>query len=61
MKIDQQVKNDISFLLSFVDYLDVESVPNGLSPEFYLTLSADSDRVLVARLKQIRERYGIEI
>ena len=54
-----EVAQDVKFLMSFVDYLNVEDVPEGLDPTFYITCSQSGDEGIASRIKIIREKYGI--
>lgn len=58
---EEQIKNDIKFLLSFAPAETPEQVSPGLSPMFYITGSYEADKELAAKIAEIRERYGIEI
>ena len=58
---DKQVCEDIKFLMSFVDYINVEDVPVGLGPMFYITLTQSGDERLASRVREIRERYGLNL
>jgi len=55
----EDVAQDVKFLMSFVDYLNVEDVPEGLDPTFYITCSQSGDEGIASRIKIIREKYGI--
>lgn len=46
---------DVKFLLSFAPKDTPESVPKGMSPEFYLTLDYDDEVKLAERVERIRQ------
>ena len=57
----EQVKEDIKFLLSFTPASDPAEVEPGLAPMFYITLTYEGDVALAKRVKEIRDRYHIEV
>ena len=59
MTQDEQVQQDIRFLLSFCPAYKTESVFPGLSPMFYLTGTYNGDVALVTRIEEIIARYQI--
>lgn len=61
MTIEEKVKEDIEFLLSFTPTDDPESVPAGLSEMFYFTHSYEGDVELAKRVHAIRDHYEIPV
>jgi hypothetical protein len=55
----EQIRKDISFLLSFVPAKDPSQVEKGLAPMFYVTGTYDGDVELARRAQEIQARYGI--
>lgn len=55
--MDQQVKDDIHFLLSFCPKEKPEDLSIGLNPMSYHSLDYTKDLELLARLEDIRDRY----
>jgi len=59
MSQDDEVKNDIKFLLSFVPSW-AKIVPKGLDPTFYGTLSYKGDLEIKNKIDEIYEKYEIK-
>lgn len=57
---EEQLINDIKFLLSFAPAERPEQVESGLSPMFYVTGNYEDDRDIAVKIQQIRDRHGIE-
>lgn len=51
--------DDVSFLMSFVDYLSVEEVEPHLSPMHFITGTYEGDAELVKLIGAIRKRYNL--
>jgi hypothetical protein len=56
---EAEVAQDVKLLMSFVDYLNVDDVPEGLDPTFYHTLTQYGDEKLAEQVKAIKQKYGI--
>lgn len=56
----EQIKKDITLLLSFAPATDPEDVIEGLCPTFYITGTYEGDLAIVERIKIIKDRYGID-
>ena len=56
---EAEVAQDVKLLMSFVDYLNVDDVPEGLDPTFYHTLTQYGDEKLAEQVKAIKRKYGI--
>jgi hypothetical protein len=55
-----QIKEDFEFLLSFAPGHDVDDLPEGLGPMFYLTGTYEGDYKIVKRISEIVDRYNLE-
>ena len=55
----EEMAKDIKFLMSFVDYLNVDDVPEGLDPTFYHTLTQSGDEKLAEQVKAIKQKYHL--
>lgn len=57
---DDQMKDDIRFLISFAPARTTDEVAEGLQSMFYVTGSYEGDVALAQRVEDIVSRYGID-
>lgn len=60
-KTAETIRNDIEFLLRFIPATDPKQVERGLAPMFYITGTYEGDVELATKVKEICDRYGIEL
>lgn len=55
----EQIKDDITFLLSFVPAQDPDDVVPGLCRTFYVTGNYEGDVKIARKIQEIKDRYAI--
>lgn len=58
---DNQLKEDLIFLLSFAPARSTRDVAKGLAPMFYVTGSYKGDLEIAKRVEDILVRHGIDL
>ena len=58
---NEQLHEDLKYLMSFAPAQCPDEVVEGLAPMFYITASYKGDVAIAQRIKEIHERYSIEI